>query len=219
MTEESAMRPSLSGLPILRGRRLVLRQPLAGDVAARVAVPRDREEHRMYGGSGEPKAFTAAEVEAALARIASEDHATIRTFVVGATVMPDGTPVDLPGGLYVGIVGLHAIVATERQAKLRVGLFDRRFWGDGYGTEALRLLLRYAFEEVGLHRVGLVVLEDNARAIRAYEKCGFVREGFARETVMQDGRWRGDVLMSILEHEYRAQPWREDSPESGWRAR
>jgi RimJ/RimL family protein N-acetyltransferase len=51
------------------------------------------------------------------------------------------------------------------------------------------------------------VLEYNTRAIRAYEKCGFVREGIERETALVDGAWHGDVIMSLLEDGYRAQPW------------
>ena len=51
------------------------------------------------------------------------------------------------------------------------------------------------------------VLEYNVRAIRAYEKCGFVREGVERESALVDGAWHGDVIMGILEHEYRSQPW------------
>jgi RimJ/RimL family protein N-acetyltransferase len=65
----------------------------------------------------------------------------------------------------------------------------------------------YGFEELRLHRIDLRVLDYNARALRAYEKCGFVREGLERESALVDGTWHSDVIMSILEQEYRAQPW------------
>lgn len=59
-------------------------------------------------------------------------------------------------------------------------------------------------EQLGLHRVDLRVLAYNHRAIACYEKCGFVREGVEREGALVAGEWHGDVMMSILEAEYRA---------------
>jgi RimJ/RimL family protein N-acetyltransferase len=56
-----------------------------------------------------------------------------------------------------------------------------------------------------LHRIDLRVLAFNQRAIACYEKCGFVREGVVREGVFIAGEWQSDVLMSILEHEYRSE--------------
>jgi RimJ/RimL family protein N-acetyltransferase len=90
---------------------------------------------------------------------------------------------------------------------MAMGIYDRRFWSRGFGTEALRLLLRYAFDDLALHRVDLRVIAYNVRAMRCYEKCGFVREGVERECALVDGVWHDDVMMGILEDEYRAQPW------------
>ena len=64
-------------------------------------------------------------------------------------------------------------------------------------------MLRYAFEELGMHRVDLRVLAFNERAIACYEKCGFVREGVEREGSRIGGERQSDVLMSVLEQEYR----------------
>jgi ribosomal-protein-alanine N-acetyltransferase len=55
-----------------------------------------------------------------------------------------------------------------------------------------------------LHRIDLRVLSFNVRAVRCYEKSGFVREGIEREGAWISGQWESDVPMSILEHEYRA---------------
>jgi RimJ/RimL family protein N-acetyltransferase len=90
-------------------------------------------------------------------------------------------------------------------AWLGVGLGDRAYWSKGYGTEAVRLTLRYAFTELNLQRVSLTVLEGNARAQRAYTKAGFVYEGLAREISRYDGQWYGDVFMGILRTEWEAQ--------------
>jgi [ribosomal protein S5]-alanine N-acetyltransferase len=194
-------------LPTLRGHRVLLRQPVPHDAVTRRELPPDPEAHRMYGGSGDPKPLTAADVEASLAAYERQDLARQRAFCLTALAWPDGSPVERPEGRLIGTVRLHAISWPDRNARLAIGIFDRRFWSHGYGTEAMRLLLRHAFEDLRLHRIDLRVLEYNTRAIRAYEKCGFVREGIERESALVDGCWYSDVIMSILEYEYRSQPW------------
>ncbi len=193
-------------LPTLRGRRVLLRQPLPGDAAARLEVSADPAAHRMDGGTGDPAPVTAASVAAGLAGYAAQDVSQTRSFVVAARVWPDGRPDAAVEGRYNGSIRRHPIEPADRRARLAVGLFDRRFWSRGYGSEAIRLLLRYGFETMRLHRIDLRVLEYNVRAIRAYEKCGFVREGVEREAALVDGRWHNDVLMAILEQESRALP-------------
>jgi RimJ/RimL family protein N-acetyltransferase len=81
--------------------------------------------------------------------------------------------------------------------------FDPAYWSRGLGTEATRLVLQFAFVELKLHRVDLRVLAFNKQAIACYEKCGFVREGVVREGALIGGEWQSDVLMSILEDEYK----------------
>ena len=169
----------------------------------------------MYGGSaqpappGGPAVFTPAEAEARLAAYSRQDLNQKRRFVIAALEWPDGRPVDQSEGRYIGGAGLYDIAWPDRRAHLAIGIFDRRFWSHGYGTEAIRLLLRYGFDELQLHRIDLRVLEYNARAIRAYEKCGFVREGVERDSAFVDGAWHSDVIMGILDHDYRSQPWAE----------
>ena len=77
-------------------------------------------------------------------------------------------------------------------------------WGRGYGTEATELMLAHAFRRLALHRVALTVFEFNTRAIRAYEKCGFVVEGRARQAIFRDGRFWDEIHMSILLDEWEA---------------
>lgn len=90
----------------------------------------------------------------------------------------------------------------DNRARYAVGLFDPAVWGKGLGTEVTQLVLRYAFQELRLHRVDLRVLEYNQRAIRCYEKCGFVEEGREREGALIEGKYETDIIMSILDREY-----------------
>jgi RimJ/RimL family protein N-acetyltransferase len=204
-----------SELPLLRGRRVLLRQPaVEEDLAARLEVPADPELRRMYGGSGPPPPVSAERVRADLAGFAEQDPARERRFVIAALAWPDGRPVESPGGRYIGHVRLTVFSWSDGDARLAIGIYDRRFWSAGYGSEAIRLLLRYAFDDLGLHRVDLLVIAYNARAIRAYEKCGFVREGVLRESALVDGVRHDDILMSILEPEYRTRSWASESADS-----
>lgn len=88
----------------------------------------------------------------------------------------------------------------RRHNKAEYGIFigepDAR--GRGAGTAAARLMLRYCFEEQGLHRVYLRVLSENLQAIRSYEKAGFVREGFLKGDVRIDGEYRDIVWMAAV---------------------
>ena len=70
--------------------------------------------------------------------------------------------------------------------------------GRGYGTQATRLVLGYAFETVGLHRVSLEVYSFNPRAQHVYETCGFRVEGRQREALRWDGEWHDAIVMGIL---------------------
>lgn len=93
----------------------------------------------------------------------------------------------------------------RKHSKAEYGIFigeaDAR--GRGIGTAAAKLMLKLCFREEKLHRVFLRVLADNQRAIRSYEKAGFVREAYLRESVFLDGTYRDVILMSVLDWEWR----------------
>jgi RimJ/RimL family protein N-acetyltransferase len=83
-----------------------------------------------------------------------------------------------------------------------IGIGERDYWSKGYGTEAMKLVLRFAFIELGLHRVSLNVFDYNLRGIRSYEKAGFRHEGRVREMILREGQ-RSDVLyMGVLREEW-----------------
>ena len=103
----------------------------------------------------------------------------------------------------IGYIGLWIESWISREAWVGIGLGDRGDWGQGYGTEALQLILRYGFTELHLHRVSLTVLAANPRAIRSYEKCGFVREGEVRDAARYDGQYYDEVVMGLLRDEWR----------------
>jgi RimJ/RimL family protein N-acetyltransferase len=102
-----------------------------------------------------------------------------------------------------GNIGLWGARPKDRCATLGIAL-GREHIGRGYGTDAVRVIVGYGFREMGLHRIQLTVAPFNPAGIRAYEKAGFAEEGRLRESVLHDGRWYDEVLMSILDHEWAA---------------
>jgi len=82
--------------------------------------------------------------------------------------------VEAPDGEHIGMCGLYNLTGDEVQLGIRIG---RLYWNKGYGTDAVNLLACYAFFVLNVRRVWLKVLSHNARAIRCYEKCGFVNVG------------------------------------------
>ncbi len=106
------------------------------------------------------------------------------------------------GDRHIGNLGLFNIRWKDRAAEfgITVGEVDCR--GRGYGSEATELLLQYAFESLNLNRVKLGVWDVNLRAIRSYEKLGFVREGAEREYGFVDGRYADHITYSMLASEY-----------------
>jgi RimJ/RimL family protein N-acetyltransferase len=108
----------------------------------------------------------------------------------------------LADGRLVGTSLLKDIDQTDQTAELGIAIFRPEDRGKGFGREAIVLTLRYAFDELGLHRVGLYVSSFNERAIALYEKLGFQHEGRTRESIRADGRRYDTVLMGLLHDEF-----------------
>jgi len=98
----------------------------------------------------------------------------------------------------VGVVQLIHIHSVHRSTELtiRIGAGEDR--DRGYGTEAVELAKRFAFEDLNLERLYLHVFADNSRAIRVYEKAGLVREGQLRRAAYIHGKWTDVVVMACL---------------------
>jgi RimJ/RimL family protein N-acetyltransferase len=103
--------------------------------------------------------------------------------------------------VYVGNCGLHEIHPVDRYAMLGLVIGRKDYWGKGLGTEAVRLLCRYAFDELNLHRVALSTYAINERGVRLYTRVGFKIEGRKREQAFIEGRYVDEVLMGLLRGE------------------
>lgn len=93
---------------------------------------------------------------------------------------------------------------SNQGAWVGIGIGEPEYWGRGYGSDALRVGVNYAFRELGLYKVTLGVFSYNPRAVKAYEKVGFVHEGQARAMLYRDGQRHDFLYMGILRPEWEA---------------
>jgi RimJ/RimL family protein N-acetyltransferase len=104
----------------------------------------------------------------------------------------------------IGTCAFSQLDGDNGSALYHITIGERDAWGQGYGSEATGLMVAHAFKRLALHRVALTVFEFNARAIRAYEKCGFAIEGRARGAIFREGRFWDEIHMSVLADEWEA---------------
>ena len=108
----------------------------------------------------------------------------------------------LDGDQVIGSVGLGGDILLHADAFVGIGVGETQFWGKGYGSEAMQLILRYAFMELNLQRVSLDVFDYNQRAIRSYEKVGFKVEGRQRGMILREGKRWDMIYMGLLREEW-----------------
>ena len=113
----------------------------------------------------------------------------------------------------------YSIVLSENQDSLigncniqidwknRVGMIgimigEKEYWGKGYGTEALRMLVKYGFNTLNLNRIELETYAFNTRALKSYNKVGFKQEGLKRNSYFKNGKYIDSIIMGLLKEEW-----------------
>lgn len=103
----------------------------------------------------------------------------------------------------IGYVFLAHILRSHRVAReFGIVIGDKKLWGHGYGSETTKLMLEYGFKQLKLHRIELIVLDSNERALHMYRNLGFVEEGVQREARLIEDKWHDVISLGILEKEY-----------------
>ena len=177
-------------VPVLRGPRVTLRPPAAGDTDAARRIGVHPEIHRFFGYEvPEWRELTPVEAEWLVADLAPSERAV--TWVVDA------------GRGFIGTAALHSFDEASGTAAYAVGLLDPEVLGRGLGTEVTRLVLGHAFDDLGLTALTVRVLEFNARAIACYARSGFSFDHREPEAVTLDGVSFADILMRLEAERYR----------------
>lgn len=110
--------------------------------------------------------------------------------------------VEINSDKLIGTVGLEHINWIERSAVLGIFIGDGDYRSNGYGTEAIRMVLEYGFKYMNLHSIRLDLLSINERAHKCYLKCGFKDVGKSREEIFLNGAYYDKLHMDILENEF-----------------
>ena len=159
----------------------------ATDAEAMARWSLDTEYHRLgYDGAAYP--MSAKQMRARLER--DNEHG----FDFAIRLLQDDR--------LIGDIGVWIASWAQGEAWVGIGIGVRDCWSKGYGTEAMRLLLRFAFNELNLQRVSLGVFAHNLRAVRSYEKAGFRHEGQVRGDCQRDGQRWDTMCMGILREEW-----------------
>jgi len=106
---------------------------------------------------------------------------------------------------HIGNIGFHGISHIDRHAEIGLVIGERSLHRKGYGTAAIKLMLKYGFESLNLERIFLRVLSDNQSAIDCYQKTNFVQEGVLRAHAYKEGQYHDQIIMSLLRSEWEAQ--------------
>jgi RimJ/RimL family protein N-acetyltransferase len=126
--------------------------------------------------------------------------------LIGKPMSYDGVffAIETKDGRHIGNTNLFNVLPEDRSAELGIMIGEKDCWSQGYGGDALRALLRFGFEEMNLHRIGLNTYAFNERGIACYRKVGFVDEGRIRERIYREGAYHDMLWMGVLRSEWEA---------------
>jgi len=176
----------------LQTERLILRDFVADDLPAVHEYGSDPEVVRFmpWGPSTEQDSRDFIQKMLAQQREAPRLHLDMAVVVRASGQLIGGCGLRMPSPqAHAGVIGY---------------CLNRRYWGQGYASEAARALLALGFGPVALHRIIAECDAENWASAHVLEKLGMRREGHFREDVLCRGEWRDSFLYAILDHEWRA---------------
>ncbi len=179
-------------MPRLIGEQIMLREYQAEDITPMRSWVNDPEAIR-YLSTRFWAPQTMVDTQEFLSRMLQSSH-NAYNFVIAAA----------EDGRYIGQLDMFRVDWKLRQGEIGMVIGSGADRGKGYGTEALRLLSRFAFQTLGLERIELEVHTENAAAIRCYQKAGFVLEGVKRHAYYNDGHFADLGIMSLIRPDWQA---------------
>lgn len=184
----------MTGPVTLPTQRLILREFTESDWRATLTYQSDPRYLRFYSWTErtEPEVRDFVNVF-----VTQQKEQPRRKFQLAVTQKSDGR--------LLGSGGIRVHQAEERQADLGYEL-DPRVWGNGFASEAVRELLRFGFQTLGMHRISAECIAEDAASIRVMEKNGMRREAHLRENTRFKGRWWDTLTYAILESEWQEAP-------------
>jgi len=190
---------------LLRGERVRLAAVNPETDAEIVAAWSRDGEFQSLLNTDAPTLWTARALKAELAEGQGKDEAQINSYAFVIRTLAEDR--------LIGFIDIDVKPWSQRNGWIAIGIGPREYWGKGYGTDAMRVLQRFAFTELNLDRLTLNVFAYNERAQRSYLKAGFQVEGRQRQRLRRGRQYYDMVFMGLLCDEWRGREWR--SRESG----
>ncbi|HET7628226.1 MAG TPA: GNAT family protein [Bacillales bacterium] len=103
---------------------------------------------------------------------------------------------------HIGMIDYRQLNLVARCCSVGIGIGEKAYWNKGFGTDAMKALIRYLFRTMNLNRIQLDTWSGNERAIASYKKCGFVVEGRLRNDAFVDGNYYDTIIMGLLKDEF-----------------
>ena len=176
----------MNNAPKLENYNIILRQPIKEDIPIRIRLGINLECARMCGGNvANSSKFTLNDAVKWYERIIEHPCKWIIEY----------------NGNCIGTASLRPY-NKDNKAKFSIEIYDSTVYGCGIGTKVTKMILSYAFGVLNYHKVYLRVLDYNTRAIKCYEKCGFIKEGIDREGALINGTYCNDIYMGIIKSDY-----------------
>lgn len=173
-------------VPTIEGSNFILRGPRPTDIDDRLAIGKSKEFVRMCGGdTRNMKPLTREQMEDWYKRLCEREYDWIIEYKNKCI-----------GGLKL------TLDESDNSAKYAVGIFEEAMLGKGIGTEATKLILTYAFENLKLNEIKLRVLEYNQRAIACYKKAGFKITEILYDNDLIEDAWENDFIMTITKNDF-----------------
>jgi RimJ/RimL family protein N-acetyltransferase len=177
---------------MLKGTRITLRSVRRDDLPLLCEFNNDLEME-LTGGGDPPFPQSLERLQAEFDQNAAKGGRDGASFAIEA----DGKLIG-----QCGLFGFEFCHGVNNHCELGIGIGDKEYWGKGYGTEAVSLLLDWAFTHRNMNRVFLSTISNNERAIACYKKCGFVIEGRLREHAWNRGAYVDLIYMGILKSDW-----------------
>lgn len=160
------------------------------DLAKNYTWANDGSLCRLIGALPMPKPFR--EIEGWFSSVTADPEAHVFS-------------VKLKDGAHIGNAEIRDLDLRCGSCELGIMIGDSRYRGQGYGSEAVKAVCAFAFNQLRLNRIKVRVLQYNDNAFAMFKKCGFTHEGTEREAFWQDGRHWDIRILSLLRSEFAAE--------------
>jgi len=110
--------------------------------------------------------------------------------------------IETKDGKAIGSISYRNYDRKNKVVTLGIHIGEKQFWGKGFGTDAIREFIKFLFNSLDINRIELDTFDDNIRAIKAYQKCGFRIEGVLREARLIDGKFHDIIIMGMTRKDF-----------------